>query len=98
VRPGRKRRTIAGKLGIELSFESRPESSHLGRLLESTVWINEAHPAYVRALSSRSEGYHVALTVALTLAPFAVEPHLTHGFVTAFLTHWGEQTANRKRR
>jgi hypothetical protein len=93
--PGRKRKSVAGKLGVELRFESRPESTQLGRLLESTVWINEAHPAYARAQASRSEGYHVALTVALTLAPFAVEPQSTHEFVTAFLTHWG-QAAERK--
>jgi hypothetical protein len=42
-------------------------------LVESRVWVNEAHPAYRRAVASRSEGYHLALAVALALAPLAVE-------------------------
>ena len=61
----------------------------VGRLVESTVWINTAHPAYRRAVASRSEGYHVALAAALALAPLAVEPAAEHAFVTAFLGSWG---------
>jgi len=57
--------------------------------VESTVLVNEAHPAYRRAVASRSEGYHIALTVALALAPLA-EPAKEHAFVTAFLTRWGK--------
>jgi hypothetical protein len=78
-----------GKYGLGLQFESRPDDSELGRLVESTVWINEAHPAYRRATASRSEGYHIALAVALALAPLAVEPAKEHAFVTAFLVSWG---------
>ena len=62
---GRKRRA---HLGLRIDFESRPDDSALGRLVESTIWVNDAHPAYRRALASRSQGYHLALTVALTLA------------------------------
>jgi histidine kinase/DNA gyrase B/HSP90-like ATPase len=76
--------------GLAIRFESRPDETTLGRLVESTVWVNEAHAAYARALASRSEGYHIALTVALTLAPLAVEPEGIQGFVTAFLASWGE--------
>ena len=78
-----------GKYGLGLQFESRPSDPELGRLVESTVWINEAHPAYRRATASRSEGYHIALAVALALAPLAVEPAKEHAFVTAFLASWG---------
>jgi hypothetical protein len=39
---------------------------------------------------SRSEGYHIALAVALALAPLAVEPAYEHAFVTSFLDRWGE--------
>jgi hypothetical protein len=53
------------------------------------VWVNEAHPAYRRAVASRAEGYHVALAVAMALAPLAVDPAKEHGFVTAFLARWG---------
>ena len=55
----------------------------------STVWVNVAHPAYRRAAASRAEGYHVALIVALALAPLAVEPASEHGFVSTFLARLG---------
>jgi hypothetical protein len=48
------------------------------------------HPAYKRAVASRSEGYHLALSVALALAPLAAEPAGQHDFVIAFLGRWGE--------
>jgi hypothetical protein len=83
---GKKRRA---HLGLRIDFESRPDDPTLGRLVESTIWVNEAHPAYRRALASRSQGYHLALTVAMTLAPLAVEPAQLHEFVTTFLERWG---------
>ncbi len=51
--------------------------------------MNEAHPAHRRAVVSRSEGYHVALAVAMALAPLAVEPARAHAFISAFLASWG---------
>src|SRR5262249_15199557 len=39
---GRRRPT---RLGLTLQFESRPDDPELGRLVESTVWVNDAHPA-----------------------------------------------------
>jgi histidine kinase/DNA gyrase B/HSP90-like ATPase len=78
------------RLGLAVQFEDRPGDSELGRLVESTVYVNRAHPAYRRAAASRSEGYHVALAVALALAPLAVEAAGEHAFVTAFLSRWGE--------
>ena len=76
--------------GLDIQFEDRPDGADLGRLVESTVWVNRAHPAYRRALASRSIGYHIALTVALALAPLAVEPSQQSEFLLTFLTHWGE--------
>lgn len=93
---GRLRRP--GRYGLTIQFESRPDDDALGRLAETTVWVNEAHPAFVRAAASRSEGYHLAATVALVLAPLAVEAHETHDFVTAFLAHWGRAVAEKGRR
>ena len=79
-----------------MQFESRPADSELGRLVDSTIWINDAHPAYARAMASRSLGYHTALAVALALAPLAVEARDEHTFITQFLAHWGgAQTRNR---
>jgi Histidine kinase-, DNA gyrase B-, and HSP90-like ATPase len=88
--PGGKKIKRPGSYGLAIRFERRPNDPALGRLVESTVWVNEAHPAHRRSLASRSEGYHIALTVALTLAPLAVEAAQVEGFVTAFLALWGE--------
>jgi len=76
--------------GLDIQFEDLPEARTLGRLIESTVWVNRRHPAYRRALASRSIGYHIALTVAMSLAPLAVEPAQQSDFVLTFLTRWGE--------
>jgi len=92
-KPRGERRPI--KLGRAVQFEDRPGDLEPGRLVESTVFINRAHPAYQRAAASRSEGYHIALSVALALAPLAVEPAGEHAFVTAFLSRWGEAVAGR---
>ena len=86
------------RYGLSIQFEERPDDLELGRLVESTVWVNEAHPAYRRAAASRSEGYHVALAVAMALAPLAVEPAKEHGFITTFLARWGEAIERRGRR
>jgi hypothetical protein len=76
--------------GLDIQFEDRPDDVDLGRLMESTVWVNRAHPAYRRALASRSIGYHMALSVAMSLAPLAVEAAEQNGFVNAFLSRWGQ--------
>lgn len=76
--------------GLDLRFEDLPDEPNLGRLMESTVWVNRAHPAYRRALASRSIGYHVALTVAMALAPLAVEAAQQSEFILTFLSRWGE--------
>jgi hypothetical protein len=83
---------------LSIQFEARAGDSELARLVESTVWVNEAHPAYRRAAESRSEGYHVAVAVALALAPLAVDPAKEHAFIIAFLERWGAATARRKSR
>ncbi len=86
---GRKRRK-PGRYGLHIQFETRTDDPALGRLVESTVLVNDAHPAYRRAMTSRSESYHLALTVAMVLAPLAVEADEIHAFVTEFLARWGE--------
>jgi hypothetical protein len=94
--------TVAGRrrparYGLLVQFESRPDDLELARLVDSTIWINEAHPAYQRALASRSVGYHTALAVALALASLAVEPADEHGFITQFLAHWGAASSSPRR-
>lgn len=90
------------RYGLRVEFESRPGDLELGRLVESTVWVNEAHPAYLRAVDSRSEGYHLALTVAMALSPLASEAASEKAFLTSFLARWGDSVrkppGNQKRR
>ncbi|MDP1946570.1 MAG: ATP-binding protein [Nitrospirota bacterium] len=88
--PGKSRRSRPMRYGLELRFESRPDDPELGRLIESSVVINQGHPTYRRAVASRSEGYHIALCVALAVARLAAEPKESHTFVTTFMTRWGE--------
>jgi hypothetical protein len=76
--------------GLDIDFEDRADDVEIGRLVDSTIWVNRAHPAYRRALASRSIGYHIALVVGMSLAPLAVEQAKEHQFVTAFLSRWGE--------
>jgi hypothetical protein len=92
--PGPARRKRPATLSLEIRFESLPDDLALGRLVESTVWVNEAHPAYRRAVVTRAEGYHIALTVAASLAPLTVEPSRTQSFVNQFLARWGEAALN----
>jgi hypothetical protein len=91
--PGRRR---PARYGLLVQFESRPADAELGRLVDSTIWINDAHPAYARAVASRSLGYHTAVAVAFALAPLAVDARDEHAFITQFLAHWGgTQAASR---
>jgi len=87
-----------GRYGLTIDFEHRPDSPGLGRLVESTVLVNTAHPAYLRAVASRSEGYHAALAVGMALAEVAVEAAGTQGFLTTFLARWGESVGRDRRR
>lgn len=86
----------AARYGLTIQFEHRADDPEPGRLVESTIWVNTAHPAYRRAVTSRSEGYHIALASALALAPLAVEPVKEHTFVTAFLSSWGSALERRQ--
>ena len=88
--PGKTAARRPAHYGLDIQFEDRPDDPSLGRLVESTVWVNRAHPAYCRALASRSIGYHIALAVAMSLAPLAVEPAQQSQFLLTFLTRWGE--------
>ena len=101
VLPGQSGRRRPARYGLRIQFESRPGENDLARLAESTVWVNEAHPAYRRAVASRAEGYHVALAAAMALASVAVEPAAAQPFVSAFLAKWGdavEKDGRRRRR
>ena len=86
------------RYGLSIDFKELPDRPELGRLEESTVWVNTAHPAYGRAVASRSEGYHVALTVGMALASLAAEPGKSQEFLTEFLARWGDALGRDRRR
>lgn len=96
--PGRGRRSARARLSLDVRFESLPGEMNLGRLIDSTIWVNDAHPAYRRAAATRSEAYHLALTVASALAPLTVEPERHQEFVNAFLARWGEEAFGKRKR
>lgn len=85
------------RYSLTIRFEHRPDDMSLGRLVESTVWVNQAHAAYDRAVATRSDSYHIAVAVAMALAPLAVESDYVHGFVTEFLAKWGAGEVRTKR-
>jgi Histidine kinase-, DNA gyrase B-, and HSP90-like ATPase len=89
------------RMGLTIQFESRPDDAELARLVETTIWVNDAHPAYTRAAGSRSESYHVTLAVALALSKVAVDPAKEREFVLEFLARWGgarDQSNGKKKR
>jgi len=95
--PGAKGPRRPQRYALSIQFQARPDDDELGRLVDSTIWVNESHPAYRRALESRSVGYHLALTVAMALGPLAAEPSQEHAFVSAFLARWGEAVAPKRK-
>ena len=96
--PSRRSARRPTRLGLTIQFDTRPDDTELARLVETTVWVNDAHPAHRRAAASRSEGYHIALSVAMALAALATEPAQERAFVTAFLAHWGDSVEPRRAR
>lgn len=87
----------AQRYGLSLQFEARPGDPELARLIENTVWINTDHAAYKRAETTRSTGYHIAVAVALALAPLATGGTGVQQFLTAFLAQWGESVAGERK-
>jgi len=88
--PGKSGARRPAHYGLHIQFEDRPGDPNLGRLVESTIWVNRVHPAYRRALASRSIGYHIALTVGMSLALLAAEPAQHSAFLLTFLVRWGQ--------
>jgi hypothetical protein len=84
-----RRRKRPAHFSLTILEEECPGDPEMARLLETTVRVNTLHPAYRRAETTRSLGYHRALCVAMALAPLAVEPQQARDFVAAFLGHWG---------
>jgi hypothetical protein len=73
---------VAGKRlgpGLRIGFDDAREREDLGWLLENTVWINRAHPAYRKAASTGNESYHVVLGVVWVLLGHLDDRHFGAG-------------------
>ncbi len=75
--------------GLMIGFEDAPDRAELGWLLENTVWVNRAHPAYQKAVSGGHEQYHVVLTVVWVLLGHLHDQHSAQQFIGEFLFGWG---------
>ncbi len=75
--------------GLMIGYEDAPERADLGWLLENTVWINRAHPAYQKAIAGGHEQYHVVLSVAWVLLGHLDDQHSAQHFIGEFLFGWG---------
>lgn len=67
----------------------------MAHLVDTAVMVNADHPAYRRAVSSRSEGYHLAIAVALALVPLVAEAVNEREFLMRFLAEWGSSVRER---
>lgn len=74
---------------LKVAFESRPGDPEPARLSGSTVYVNEAHSAFRRAVASRSTGYHVAVSSALAVSEVVAEPVRQVEFMKHFIAAWG---------
>ena len=93
--PGPKRPV---RLGLRIDFEPAGAGAEIARLVDTVVMVNSDHPACRRAVVSRSEGYHLAVAVALALAPLVSETATERDFLTRFLAEWGDAADPRPKR
>jgi Histidine kinase-, DNA gyrase B-, and HSP90-like ATPase len=77
--------------GLRIGFEDARERNDLGWLLENTIWINRAHPAYRKAASTGNESYHVVLGVVWVLLGHLDDRHSAQEFIGQFLSGWGRR-------
>jgi hypothetical protein len=77
--------------GLRIGFDDAQERNDLGWLLENTVWINRAHPAYRKAASTGNESYHVVLGVVWVLLGHLDDRHSAQEFIGQFLSGWGRR-------
>ncbi|MBU2495062.1 MAG: ATP-binding protein [Candidatus Omnitrophica bacterium] len=87
--PDRQHEIRRRRAGLTLSFENAPERKELGWLVENTIWINEGHPAYQRAMNSAAENYHLLLSVAWVLSSYLGGEKSPQDFINQFLSGWG---------
>jgi hypothetical protein len=72
-----------------IGFETRTAKDSLARMVENKIWINNSHPAYLKAKQENLDDYHIIFCVALTLSSFLETKHSPQEFINDFLSAWG---------
>lgn len=76
--------------GVEIQFEDNLALGSLGRMIENTLVINTAHPAFAKAKGEGLEEYHIVLSAAWILSNFVDEDKAPREFINSFLSAWGQ--------
>lgn len=79
--------------GLKIDFQEFEDTGSLfalGRLVDDSVFVNTAHPAWKKAKESQLEEYHILTTVALVLSEFIQPERSTQDFISLFLAQWGQ--------
>jgi hypothetical protein len=89
---GKLTRTVRKKMpGLRIALQefTQEDRPALGRIIEDTVVVNTAHPAWKKAIQDRLEEYHIVLTVACLLSEMIEQEHTPVEFINTFLASWG---------
>jgi hypothetical protein len=87
-------KTIKAKTaGLELVLGEISDSDGLllGRIVENTLTINTAHPAWQKAKQKGMEEYHVIITVSAVLSQFLESEKNPQEFLNRLLVAWAKE-------
>lgn len=90
--PGREHTGKRRRPNLMIGFEDNPDHNELGWLMENTIWINKAHPAYKKAMDTEAEKYHIVLSVSWVLSGYLQGEKSPQMFINRFLSNWASGT------
>jgi hypothetical protein len=76
---------------IMIGFENNPARDEIAWMVENTIWINRAHPAYQRVADTEAETYHIVLAVSWVLSRHLEDEKSPQLFINRFLSNWGSR-------
>ncbi|MBI4669660.1 MAG: ATP-binding protein [Elusimicrobia bacterium] len=79
----------AKRPALTIAFSEDQERKELGWLVENTIWINKAHPAFSKAQLLGQNNYHLAFTVAWVLSAYLETENSQRNFLSRFMELWG---------
>ncbi|MBI4063640.1 MAG: ATP-binding protein [Elusimicrobia bacterium] len=85
-------KSVRKRASLAMGFTEEPTRKELGWLVDNTLWINQSHPAYLKAKALGLEGYHKAFTIAWVLAGYVETEKSQREFLNRFLELWGRTT------